>query len=70
MTKLLPLFAIVLLTSCGQSEMSLLSDSDLRSELSQCANNTNPSRRKAIACGNYTRECEKRDKKSDGGWNC
>jgi len=55
---MLPSFALI---ACGPlTEIAAMSDSELRSELAQCHAIPNPSNSKAIACQNFTRECEKR----------
>lgn len=57
------LITLLPLTACGPlTEIAALSDSDLRAELTQCHAIPNPSNSKAIACQNFTRECEKRVK--------
>ena len=56
---LLPL--LLLLVSCGPlGKMANVSEADLRSEMRECANIANLSNSKAIACGNFARECRKR----------
>ncbi len=55
---------ILLGTACGPlTEIAALSESELRSELTECAAIANPSNSKTIACQNFRRECEKRVKR-------
>lgn len=63
--KLSPAYIVsaIIVAACGPlTEIAALSDSDLRAELVQCHAIPNPSNSKAIACQNFTRECEKRVK--------
>ncbi|NKB31632.1 MAG: hypothetical protein GKR91_00845 [Pseudomonadales bacterium] len=62
---------LLFLIACGPlTEIAALSDSELRSEMAQCHAIPNPSNSKAIACQNFTRECEKRVKKDGKYRNC
>jgi len=55
---------VLMLSGCGPlTEIATMSDADLRGELTQCHAIPNPLNSKAVACQNFTRECEKRVKK-------
>ncbi len=61
----------LLVSGCGPSgQFTALSEAELRAELTACNNIANPSNRKAIACGNFRRECESRMERDGKFRNC
>lgn len=63
-------FILIFLTACESSEVERMSDSDLRSKLSECDYQMNAtSVRDAQACHNYRRECARR-LKEEGRFVC
>ncbi|MBT4520081.1 MAG: hypothetical protein HOC23_08745 [Halieaceae bacterium] len=62
MTRLFPVFLLILLTSaCGNKanpKLAKYSDRQIESMTNACAEAESPSRMKVLACENYMKECK------------
>jgi hypothetical protein len=62
------LLLLLVLAGCGpMGKLAALSEAELRREVSECKSIASKSNSKAIACQNFTHECEKRVK-ADGNY--